>query len=65
MAVGVPSEDYQILAKFHATAQRYVADYGAVRDFGHPDPDAGFMNPADPALLQIPGTGTLAARSRG
>jgi hypothetical protein len=57
MAVGVPSEDDQILAKVHATAERYVADYGAVRDFGRSDPDAGFMNPADAALIQIPGTG--------
>jgi hypothetical protein len=34
----------------------YVADYGAVRDFGRSDPDAGFKNPADAALVQIPGT---------
>ena len=62
MAVAVPSGDYQILAKVHATAERYVADYGAVRDFGRSDPDAGFMNPADAALIQIPGTGTGSPR---
>jgi hypothetical protein len=37
----------------------YVADYGAVRDFGRSDPDAGFKNPADAALVQIPGTGVI------
>jgi hypothetical protein len=44
MAVGVPSEDCQILA-VHATAQRDVADYGAVRDFGRPDPMPGTLAP--------------------
>jgi hypothetical protein len=37
----------------------YVADYGAVRDFGRSDPDAGFKNGADAALVQIPGTGVI------
>jgi hypothetical protein len=37
----------------------YVADYGAIRDFGRSDPDAGFKNPADAALVQIPGTGVI------
>jgi hypothetical protein len=37
----------------------YVADYGAVRDFGRSDPDAVFKNPADAALVQIPGTGVI------
>ena len=37
----------------------YVADYGAVRDFGRSDPDAGFKNGADTALVQIPGTGVI------
>jgi hypothetical protein len=37
----------------------YVADYGAVRDFGRSDPDAGFKNAADAALVQIPGTGVI------
>jgi hypothetical protein len=37
----------------------YVADYGAVRDFGRSDPDAAFKNPADAALVQIPGTGVI------
>ena len=62
MAVGVPSGDYQILAKVYATAERYVADYSAVRDIGRSDPDARFMNPADAALIQIPGTGTGSPR---
>jgi hypothetical protein len=54
MTVGVPSEDYQIPAKF-TPPRSYVADYGAVRDFGRSNPDAGFTNPADAALIQIPG----------
>jgi hypothetical protein len=29
----------------------YVADYGAVRDFGRSAPDAGFKNGADAALV--------------
>jgi hypothetical protein len=37
----------------------YVADYGAIRDFGRSDPDTGFKNPADAALVQIPGTGVI------
>jgi hypothetical protein len=37
----------------------YVADYGAVRDLGRSDPDAGFKNGADAALVQIPGTGVI------
>ena len=32
----------------------YIADYGAVRDFGRSDPDAGFQNGADAVLVQIP-----------
>jgi hypothetical protein len=28
-----------------------------VRDLGRSDPDAGFENPADAALVQIPGPG--------
>ena len=34
----------------------YIADCGAVRDFGHSHPDAGFKNGADAALVQIPDT---------
>jgi len=37
----------------------YVADYGAIRDVGQSDPDTGFKNPADAALVQIPGTGAI------
>jgi hypothetical protein len=37
----------------------YVADYGAVRDFGRSDPNVGFKNPTDAALVQIPGTGVI------
>src|SRR6516165_6880651 len=37
----------------------YVADYGAIRDFGRSDPDTGVKIPADAALVQIPGTGVI------
>ena len=37
----------------------YVADYGAIRDVGQSDPETGFKNPADSALVQIPGTGVI------
>jgi hypothetical protein len=37
----------------------YVAEYGAIRDFGQSDPDTKFRNPADAALVQIPGTGVI------
>jgi hypothetical protein len=37
----------------------YVADYGAIRDFGQSDADTGFTNPADAGLVQIPGTGVI------
>jgi hypothetical protein len=37
----------------------YIADYGAIRDFGQSDPDTKFKNPADAALVQIPGTGVI------
>jgi hypothetical protein len=37
----------------------YVADYGAIRDFGRSDPDTGVKNPADAALVQTPGTGVI------
>jgi S1-C subfamily serine protease len=37
----------------------YVADYGGVRDLGRSDPDTGFKNGVDAALVQIPGTGVI------
>jgi hypothetical protein len=37
----------------------YVADYGAIRDLGQSDPDSKVRNPADAALVQIPGTGVI------
>jgi hypothetical protein len=37
----------------------YVADYGAVRDFGRSDPETGVKNPADAVLVHIPGTGVI------
>jgi len=37
----------------------YVADYGAVRDLGRSDPDTAVKNPADAAIVQIPGTGVI------
>jgi len=37
----------------------YVVDYGAVRDFGQSDPDAGFRVAGDGPLVQIPKTGVI------
>ena len=37
----------------------YVADYGAIRDFGRSDPDTGVKIAADAALVQIPATGVI------
>jgi glucose/arabinose dehydrogenase len=37
----------------------YVADYGAVRDFGQSDADAKFKVGADAPLVQIPRTGVI------
>jgi hypothetical protein len=37
----------------------YVADYGAMRDVGQSDPETKYTNPADAALVQIPGTGVI------
>jgi len=45
--------------RFGPDSCAYVTDYGAVRDFGRSDPDAGFKNGADAALVQIPGTGVI------
>jgi hypothetical protein len=45
--------------RFGPDSCAYVADYGAIRDFGQSDPDTKFRNPADAALVQIPGTGVI------
>jgi hypothetical protein len=37
----------------------YVADYGAIRDFGRADPDTRIKNPVDAVLVQILGTGVI------
>ena len=37
----------------------YVADKGAVRDFGQSDHEAKFITPGDGALVQFPGTGVI------
>jgi hypothetical protein len=37
----------------------YVADYGAVRDNGQSDPASRWLDPADEALVQFPGTGVI------
>ncbi|MGE5104417.1 MAG: hypothetical protein ACM3NZ_06715 [Betaproteobacteria bacterium] len=45
--------------KFGPDGCAYLVDYGAVRDFGQSDPATKFVVPADAALVQIPGTGTI------
>jgi hypothetical protein len=37
----------------------WIADYGAVRDFGQAGSDTKFITPADAPLVQIPGTGVI------
>jgi hypothetical protein len=37
----------------------WVADYGAVRDFGQSDPDIKYVGADNGPLLQIPGTGVI------
>jgi len=45
--------------KFGPDDCAYLVDYGAVRDFGQSDPDAGFKVEGDGPLVQIPGTGVI------
>jgi len=45
--------------KFGPDDCAYLVDYGAVRDFGQSDPDAGFKVAGDGPLVQIPGTGVI------
>src|SRR5437899_618506 len=45
--------------KFGPDDCAYLVDYGAVRDFGQSDPDAGFKVDGDGPLVQIPGTGVI------
>jgi glucose/arabinose dehydrogenase len=45
--------------KFGPDGCAYLVDYGAVRDFGQSDPATQFVDPADAALVQIPGTGAI------
>jgi hypothetical protein len=45
--------------KFGPDGCAWVADYGAVRDFGQSDPDSKFKVAGDGPLLQIPGTGVI------
>lgn len=37
----------------------WIADYGAVRDFGQSDPRTKFITPGEGPLVQIPGTGVI------
>ncbi len=46
-------------AMFGPDGALYLIDYGAVRDFGHSDPDAKFKIADDTPLVQIPGTGVI------
>lgn len=53
-----------ITAAFGPDDALYLVDYGAVRDFGQSEPESSFTNPADAALVQIPGTGVIWKISR-
>jgi hypothetical protein len=45
--------------KFGPDGCAWVADYGAVRDFGQSDPASKFQVAGDGPLVQIPGTGVI------
>ncbi len=56
---GIPGINRPTDIKFGPDGCAYLVDYGAVRDFGQSDPATLFTNPADAALVQIPGTGVI------
>jgi hypothetical protein len=45
--------------KFGPDGCAWVADYGAVRDFGQSDPETKFVGANNGPLVQIPGTGVI------
>jgi len=45
--------------KFGPDGCAWVADYGAVRDFGQSDPATKYVGAANAPLVQIPGTGVI------
>jgi hypothetical protein len=47
------------MVRFGPDGCAYVADYGAVRDFGQSDPASKFRGVGDGPLVQIPGTGVI------
>ena len=53
-----------VTARFGPDGALYLVDYGAVRDFGQGDADAGFKVGADAPLVVIPHTGVVWKISR-
>jgi len=48
-----------LTVRFGPDGALYLVDYGAVRDFGRSDPRSRFVDDANAALVQIPGTGVI------
>lgn len=48
-----------LTVRFGPDGALYLVDYGAVRDFGRSDPRSRFVDDANVALVQIPGTGVI------
>jgi hypothetical protein len=56
---GIPAFNRPTNIRFGPDGCAWVADYGAVRDFGQSDPDSKFQVEGDGPLVQFPGTGVI------
>ena len=56
---GAPEFNRPTNVKFGPDGCAWVADYGAVRDFGQSDPETKYVGAANGPLVQIPGTGVI------
>jgi hypothetical protein len=56
---GIPAFNRPTNIRFGPDGCAWVADYGAVRDFGQSDPDSKFQVAGDGPLVQFPGTGVI------
>ena len=56
---GAPEFNRPTNVKFGPDGCAWVADYGAVRDFGQSDPETKYVGAANAPLVQIPGTGVI------
>jgi hypothetical protein len=56
---GIPAFNRPTNIRFGPDGCAWVADYGAVRDFGQSDPASKFQVEGDGPLVQFPGTGVI------